>query len=88
MSTIDRLKCPACGMPTIPDDGHNTPDMALCNFCYEQEDLETMSTHTHQDRGKQGQGNLPTKYLSGTPKARTGATGSFVKLGGTRPTPD
>lgn len=46
MSTIDRLKCPACGMPTIPDDGHNTPDMALCNFCYEQEDLETMSTHT------------------------------------------
>lgn len=46
MNTVDRLKCPACGLPTIPDDGHNTPDMALCNFCYEQEDLETMSTHT------------------------------------------
>lgn len=46
MNTVDRLKCPACGLPTIPDDGHNTPDMALCNFCYEQEGLKTMNAYT------------------------------------------
>lgn len=46
MKTHDRLNCPACGMPTIPDDGHNTPDMALCNVCDEQEDIDPMTHHT------------------------------------------
>lgn len=48
MSTTDRLRCPTCGLPTIPDDGHNTPDMATCNQCYEREEGERFTTPDHR----------------------------------------
>lgn len=48
MSTTDRLTCPTCGLPTIPDDGHNTPDMATCNQCYEREEGERFTAPAHR----------------------------------------
>lgn len=48
--TENRLRCPMCGVPTIDDDGHNTPDMALCNFCYQQEAIDNPApSHTTKE---------------------------------------